>query len=278
MDATQKVANQPIPKKVEIVRPRFCFGGHSMSKIRLGAVNDEVGGGSQPFDCIFAEGFRHISLAELDRLLVLEGNDLSQRQILAEIMLAYLLTRGIDLKEDDWTKGIWVCDGIQRYGNSVVIYKEIDGKIKSVGEDSFDTTVGHKFKEGPPSTHKYFGFSRTFKKYGEKDLTLRKINYYNPEFIEYLFPDREFEQLSSFMQSAIFILPPDLDEQKNKNQYKLEIWPLAVDFSFNFKQPSHSHSQNRYQEISKFICSKVSIYPHQVSCGIHVVVKEEEMP
>jgi len=270
-------------KRLNIIRPRFYLsfdkadkeGNNPLLKVWMLGGNDAVSGFVQSYTGSLPDNYRHISISELSELLQEEDKDYKKRKILAEIFIDYLFERGIDLKTHRWKHGIWVSEGIRRESQDLIIFKNIDGKLEELTEAAYDTTIGHKIKEGIKLDSERFNLERLFRKYGEQNVTLKQIDKANPDLVEYLF-SKEYENLPLTIQNSNFILPPDT-LNRNKTD-EANIWPLSLDMSLAFmpkdkKLGSFPYFKHR-ADIHRFIVKKFTIYPYQLACGTHVIVED----
>jgi len=80
------------------------------------------------------------------------------------------------------------------------------------------------------------------------------------------------------MQGAKFFLPPDALEKSSDNsgQEKVNIWPLAIDFSVSIIKTKTLFIPPRLtdrQDFNKFQLKKITIF-HQISYGERIIVQD----
>ncbi len=272
--ATIKLLN----RKVKIVLPRFSLGFTKLQDkdgvcdgVYIETTNEDLFGCVREFTYI-KDDYRHISIAELVELM--DCNNEQKKEIFAQLYLAYLLLKGIDLKDEYSRCGIYLSDGIRREGENLIIFKNIDGKLDCVTEDTYNTIVGYKIKDNTELQGERFSLKRLFRKYTGENITLKEIDKSNSDLIEYLF-SREYEGLSEVIQKARFILPPDTCKKESKEcgWSKCNICPLCIDISSELllKQLDNTTASI---DISGFKLKELTIDPYQMSCGLHFLVKE----
>lgn len=267
-------------KTLEIVRPRFYFGDgfdNPEKEFWLGAAIDATGGAVQEYGGI-QKDYRHIAVAEIAELMNFHENNRYRRKIFAELFLAYLLEKGLDVEEHSWQYGIFCSGGIRREGANLIIYKNIDRKLKIL-YNGWDMAIGYCIKEEAVTSieQKSFGMERLFRKYDENNLTLKEIDKSNPDLIEYLF-EQEYEKLPLYIQKAVFILPPDFLKKSTSSWEwgKSDIWPLSMDFSVGLAPDKYRVSDKYRIDIGKLEFKTITIWPLQICCGMHCLIKETE--
>jgi len=253
-----------LDKDIEVYLPRFYFKKLE-SYAYFGAVNDMIGGFADDFNCGIKNDYRHISLGEFSDLF--DYNTTEKHEILGEIMLSYLLKKGFDLKDHNWMYGIYTNNGIMREGEDLIVFKDIDGKMECITENTYDTIVGYKTKNFIEK--KRFNAEKLFKECDKKDITLKHIDKSTPDLIKYLF-SKEYEELPQIIQNSRFTLPPDYLNLNDKVwDKKCNIWPISIDISSKINQDSASRI-----DMNKILIKRTTIYPYELYGGMHLLVKE----
>lgn len=260
-------------KDVEVYLPRFYFW-RDKDYAYFGSVNDMISGFIDDITCDIKDNFRHISMGEFVDLL---KNDTKEKHvILGESLLAYFLKRGFDLKDHKPKYGIYTNNGIRREGEDLIIFKNIDDRIENITESAYDTTVGYKINDN--IENEKFNVERLFRKYDEKNLTLKEIEKSNPDLIEYLF-SKEYEELPEVVQNSKFILPPDYLKLKEKDKSwcdeECNIQAILIDISSTI-EPEKSLIDNKLLrvDIGKIPMGRMTIYPDRGTLGMHLLVRE----
>ncbi len=273
--ATIKLLN----KKVKIVLPSFSSGittcrdkDDVYAGVYVETTYDGLLGFMREFTYDIKDDYRHISITELAELM--HCNNRQKKEIFAELFLAYLLEKGVDLKKHDWKIGICLSDGVRREGEDLIVFKNIDRKIECITEVNNHTIVGYKIKNGLRFEGERFSLKRVFRRYGGQKVTLKQINKSNPDLVKALF-SQEYDNLSEVIQKSRFILPPDTFRKVSKKygSGKCNIWPLCLDVSSELLSKQLGDSTNI--DIGGFVLKEITIFPYKISCGfLHFPVKD----
>lgn len=256
-------------KKLKIVLPDFCFHFSENNKAYISSYNHLNPLGSlQGFVRDIEKGYRHIYIEELAELTRCDTHEKSE--IFAELLLAYILEKGLDLKDNLGYHGIWTNNGLRREHEDLIVFKDIDGKVEDITEAMYDTSIGYKTKIKPEGER--FNLERLFRKYGGENVTLKQIDKSNPDLVDYLF-NQEYEKLPEIIQEAKFILPPNILKKETKEAWReCDIWPLSLDIALSLK-PQKSAYFNSRLEINDLVLKESTIcsYP---GGGLHFIVNE----
>ncbi|MBU3942235.1 MAG: hypothetical protein KKF74_04960 [Nanoarchaeota archaeon] len=240
-------------KKLNIVLPTFCFyfSEDKDNKARIGSSHPNPPGRFQDFNYHIKKGCRNIYIEELAELTRCDTYE--KGKIFAEFLLAYILEKGLDLKDNSVQYGIWTNNGVRREHEDLIVFKDIDGKLEDITAGKY----GYKTKiklEG-----ERFNLERLFRKYGGENVTLKQIDKSNPDLVDYLF-NQEYEKLPGIIQEAKFILPPDILKKETMEDWlrECDIWPLSLDILLSLEPPIPYDPFSR-MEISELVLKEVTI-------------------